>query len=272
MTRQLADWIRQSPLFAYLFLVFGIEWLLVFLLSSLVPPILALLIGSWLPNIVGVVVTGITVKQAGLRELFGRVVRWHIGFRWYAMAVGLPIATALIAIGLWVARGNGVPEFALSLWQVLPILTLALITGATGEELGWRGTALPLLQARRSPLVSSLILGGVWGLYHLPSFLLSGLPLQDMPLIPFMAAAISLNILMVWGFNHTGGSLVAPVLFHLTINFMGNAMGIFANPALFSVLSAVWAAAASAVIILDWAHFTRPGLAPIGGAWATHTR
>lgn len=252
----LTDWVKSSPLVAYFVLVFGIEWLLVFILPSLMPPMIALLIGSWLPNGVGVFVTGVAGRRAGLRELFSKVVLWRIGLKWYAIALLAPITMAFLAIGLYTLFGNAVPAFAPAS-QLLPIVLLALFTGAMGEELGWRGTALPRLQARWNALISSLILGVLWGLYHLPSFLLSGLPLQDVPLIPFMVAALAITILISWTFNHTGGSLIIVFLYHFAFNFIGSATGIFGVPALFWLLAGICSVVAIGVIALDWARFTR---------------
>jgi len=261
------DWVKRSPLVAYFVLVFGIEWLLVFILSSLVPPMIALLIGSWLPNGVGLLVTGVAGGRAGLRELFSRVVLWRIDLKWYAIALFVPITMALLAIGLYTLFGNAVPDFAPAS-QLLPIVLLAVFTGAMGEELGWRGTALPRLQARWNPLISSLILGVLWGLYHLPSFLLSGLPLQNLPLIPFMVAALGISILISWTFNHTAGSLIIVFLYHFAFNFIGNVTGTFSVPALFWVLAGICSVVAIAVIVLDWARFTRLATASTEGVWA----
>ena len=251
------DWVKRSTLVAYFVLLFGIEWLLVFALSSLVPPMIALLIGSWLPNGVGLLVTGVTGGRAGLRELFSKVVLWRIGLKWYVIALFVPITMAYLAIGLYALFGNAVPGFAPAS-QLLPIVLLAVFTGAMGEELGWRGTALPRLQARWNALISSLIVGVLWGFYHLPSFLLSGLPLQDLPLIPFMVAALGITILISWTFNHTGGSLIIVFLYHFAFNFMGSATGIFGVPALLWLLAGICSVMAVAVIALDWARFTRP--------------
>jgi len=250
------DWVKRSPLVAYFVLVFGIEWLAVLILPPLVPPMIALLIGSWLPNAVGVFVTWLAGGRAGLREMFSKVVLWRIDFRWYAVALFAPMTMAFLAIGLSMLFGNPVPDFPPTS-QLLPIVLGAVFTGAMGEELGWRGTALPRLQARWNALVSSLLLGVLWGLYHLPSFLLSGLPLQNQPLIPFMVGALGLTVLISWTFNHTGGSLIPVFLYHFAFNFIGNATGIFGAPAPFWLLAGVCSVGAIAVIALDWARFTR---------------
>jgi membrane protease YdiL (CAAX protease family) len=268
MTMRFTDWVKRSTLVAYFVLVFGIEWLLVFILPSLVPPMIALLIGSWLPNVVAVFVTGVAGGKAGLRELFSRVVLWRIDIMWYAIALFVPIAMGFLAIGLYMLCGNAVPDSAPAS-QLLPIVLIAVFTGAMGEELGWRGTALPRLQRRWNPLISSLILGVLWGLYHVPSFLLSGMPQQHLPLIAFMVASLGLTILISWTFNHTGGSLIPVFLYHFSFNLMLNATGILGNPALFWLLAVIGSVAAIAVIALDWDRFTRPAAASAEGVWTT---
>jgi membrane protease YdiL (CAAX protease family) len=261
MTTWFTDWVKRSPLVAYFCLVFGIEWILFFALRWGVSPMTALLIGSWLPNAMGVLVTGMADGRTGLRALLDRVVLWRIGLKWYAVALSLPVALAYVAIGLYTLCGHAAPDPAPAS-QLLPILLGAVFTGAMGEELGWRGTALPRLQARWNPLISSLILGVLWGLYHLPSFLLSGLPLQDMPLIPFMVAALGITILISWTFNRTAASLIPVFLYHCAFNFIGNAAGVFGIPALSWLLAGSCAVAALAVVAADWARFTGPAPCP----------
>src|SRR5512146_3310264 len=105
------NWIRRSPLVAYFVLVFGIEWLLVFALVSLIPPMIALLIGSWLPNVVGLFITGVAGGRAGFRELLSKVILWRIPLKWYVIALLLPTILAVLAIGLYTLLGNAELEF-----------------------------------------------------------------------------------------------------------------------------------------------------------------
>jgi len=249
-------WVSSFPLVAYFVLVFGIEWLLVFGLVSFIPPMISLLIGSWLPNIVGLIVTGVASGRTGLRELFSKIVLWRISFKWYVFAVFIPTILALLAIGLDFLFSNAKPEFAPQN-QLIPIILLSIFTGAMGEELGWRGTALPRLQARYNALSSGLLLGVFWGLYHLPSFLLSGLPLKNAPLIPFMFGAIGLTIFVSWTFNHTSGSLIPVFLYHFMFNFILNVTGIPNNPNLFWLLGSLCVIAAFLIVVFDRNRFTQ---------------
>lgn len=251
------SWVKRSPLLAYFILVFGIEWALFLLLSSSMPPLIALMVGSWLPNCVGVLVTGVALGRKGLGNLFRTVILWRVHFRWYAAALLLPITASLLAISLSLAWGDEPPSF-IHLYQLPTVFLGALFTGAMGEELGWRGTALPLLQRRWNPLQSSLILGILWGLYHLPSFLLSGLPLVDAPIIPFMLAAIAITVLVTWTFNQTSGSLLLVFLYHFSFNFIGNATGIFSNEGLMVRLSIILLIMSAIVVALNRFRFTLP--------------
>lgn len=255
MAMRLAKWIRVSPLLAYFVLVFGIEWLLVLILPAFVPAMVALFVGSWLPNAIGLVVTGVAGGRAALRELFAKVLLWRIGLRWFAIALLLPVALTFLAIGIYTLLDNAVPAFPPAS-QLLPIVLISVFTGALGEELGWRGTALPRLQSRWTPLISSLILGLLWGLYHLPALLLSGFPQQELPILPFIVAALALTVLVTWTFNRTGGSLIPVFLYHFSFNLMLNVTGVLGDPALFSLLAGISSVAAIGVIALDWRRFS----------------
>jgi membrane protease YdiL (CAAX protease family) len=100
---------------------------------------------------------------------------------------------------------------------------LWLLTFGLGEELGWRGYALPRLQKRRSALTATLILGVAWAFWHLPAFfykdtyvamgLMAGLPLL---LISILAA----SIVFTWLYNSTPGSLLMVILFHAVFDFL----------------------------------------------------
>ncbi len=94
---------------------------------------------------------------------------------------------------------------------------LVVDPGAT-DELGWRGFALPLLQSRFSALWSSVILGSVWAVWHLPAFYISGLTQTTLAFPVFLLVSICLTILMTAIYNRTGGSIPLMILFHWQIN------------------------------------------------------
>ena len=98
-------------------------------------------------------------------------------------------------------------------------LAFSIVPGsALGEEIGWRGYALPRLQARMSALSASLIIGPIWALWHLPLWL-TGAPGRTPTLYAaFFASVIALSVILTWVYNSTGGSLLMVVLLHATFN------------------------------------------------------
>jgi hypothetical protein len=143
------------------------------------------------------------------------------------------------------------------------VLLNLLVTGPLGEELGWRGYALPRLLKQFSPLIASLILGAIWGVWHLPSFYISSLVQSGLSLPVFLCFAMINSILITWIFQHTGWSVLAIVLFHYAVNF---SLSIIGAPMVAFML--VMLVAALLVVALDkkmdW--FRKPELpgSPIG--------
>jgi len=93
-----------------------------------------------------------------------------------------------------------------------------LLLEAAGEEIGWRGYALPTLQTDLSGLNSALIIGVVWAIWHLPLFLIAGLPQASLPFAPFLVWIVSQSIIFAWVYNSTEGSLLFAIVFHTAIN------------------------------------------------------
>jgi len=124
-------------------------------------------------------------------------------------------------VAVWVSTlfGAPTPILAVTVPAVVVTFLFSIFPGsALGEELGWRGFALPRLQARRSALAASLIVGAVWGTYHFPLFLL-GSPVRPFALfLPFALSCVIMSIFYTWMYNGTGGSLFIAVLLHAATN------------------------------------------------------
>src|SRR5918999_510962 len=166
------------------------------------------------PALAAVIVATAADGKPSLKDLLGRVVRWRVGARWYAVALGLPVILALAAAGLHLALGaRSSIEFG-----GLSVLNFVVFVLIVGEELGWRGYALPRLLARRSALAASLILGVLWGLWHLPPFFVPGAPQHGLPITAFLLLTMAYSVLFTWIYLHTGGSVLLAALFHGAIN------------------------------------------------------
>jgi membrane protease YdiL (CAAX protease family) len=195
--------------------------------------------------------------------LLSRMVRWRVGFRWYAVALLLPVGIALVAtssnVFLLGARAPSSAELGgwSDLFTLFFILLLVPGMGGAWEEPGWRGFALPSLQAGRSALVASLILGAVWALWHLP--LLATGQMGGWDVVNIMGS----TIVLTWVFNGTGGSVLIVMLLHAMNNTVSghffSRMFSGADAASQSLmLAAVWCAVAIVVVIATGAeHLSR---------------
>src|SRR5215211_5217261 len=143
--------VRRHPLITFFVLTYALSWGFL--------PIKALGFLPAGPLIAALIVIPITQGLSGLKELGLRMIRWRVGLRWYAVAIGLPLAVLLITVELNVSLGAGAPSLAGidSLSTILLVFAVRLINpldGPMGEEPGWRGFALPRMQADRSPLTA----------------------------------------------------------------------------------------------------------------------
>jgi CAAX protease family protein len=171
------------------------------------------------PALVTILVSWWNDGAAGVRKLLGGLLAWRVGFRWYAFIFLAPAMLYLLALqsSTWFG-GRVVP-----LQAPLDLLTTFGISFATWfflntEEVAWRGYALPRLLARTSPGRASLILGVIWGLFHVPVFLLKGGHPAGISLPLFLVLNLALAVVFTWLMQHTRGSLLVAHLFHLSFN------------------------------------------------------
>jgi membrane protease YdiL (CAAX protease family) len=208
--------LRRYSLIVFFVLAFALSWY---------PWMLALIRGRASgpnplgPLVAAIIVTAIASGRSGLREFFSRLVRWRIGFKWYVVTFATPVLLCLIAVAI--TRCFAPPASVLSIDKIheLParFLFILLFIGL-GEEPGWRGFALPHLQRRYSPLISSLILGAFWAVWHLP---LIGNEFPPPIVAPFLLSVLGATFMLTWLFNETRGSVLLPMLLHATVNTIG---------------------------------------------------
>src|SRR5215208_7134944 len=193
--------------------------------SPLLGPV-ALPIGIFLgPTLAAFIMTGITEGRAGTRRLLRRIVLWRVGLRWYLFAfIGVPLVMTLGAIivlgGLASFQFLG-PGYVLT--YLVTFVFVAVLGGPLFEEIGRRGFALPRLQPLQGPLVGSLILGLLWGLWHLPEFMVPDWAATSggsdfLAIVKFVLFAIATAIVLTWVFNNTKGSVLMAILVHTAID------------------------------------------------------
>ena len=160
----------------------------------------------------------IIMKNAGSRGLLSFVKRmklWRCSRLWYAfLIIGLP----LVFYGGSAWKGNLFTDpFPFPSYQpLLMALLLSMIKGPV-EEFGWRGFALPLFQRRFAPIWASLIIGTIWGCWHLPAFLLSGTQQSAWSFTPFLVGTIAISVIMTSLYNASRGSILLAALMHFQL-------------------------------------------------------
>jgi membrane protease YdiL (CAAX protease family) len=183
-----------------------------------VPSGLLLAAGTAVPSLVAVV---LAARSGDAAALWRGLTHWRLPARWYAVALLLPASLMLTAVGLDVLLGGTSPSFpGLGLWPLVAVnfLAVLLIGGPLGEELGWRGFALPRLRQRSGSTAAAVLLGLVWAAWHLPLFLLPGTPQAEMPVFWFVLQTVAFSVVLAWVYEQTGGSLVPVVLMHGAVN------------------------------------------------------
>jgi membrane protease YdiL (CAAX protease family) len=170
------------------------------------------------------VVTGVSEGRDGLRRLLSRLFIWRVGLKWYLISlflvpvVGLTIAIVYVQLNGLASELPGAEYWRSTFWQQIAVWVSGIWLGvaiAPGEELGWRGYALPRLQARHHPLAASVLLGLFWGLWHFDGLITdpaTGYSLVEVLL--FIAGTISASVIYTWLFNNTKGSVLIASIFH----------------------------------------------------------
>ena len=221
---------RAFPL-KYFVIAFAFTWLFWWLAAlgarDVIPALPGLTaLGAFGPLVAAVILTAQESGRAGLRSLLSRVVRWRVAPIWYAVALLGPLAITLAAMVLEVAvLGVQPPSLGVLIGELPSTVLTILVNGVymlifvtLGEEVGWRGYALPALQARYSALLASLILGMVWALWHLPVFFNPDTSYSNLPFFLFLPFIVLVAVLITWLFNSTGGSVLMAMLFHAVLN------------------------------------------------------
>jgi uncharacterized protein len=217
----------RAPVAVYTLLVFAVTWA-VWLPRALASQDTAAgelfnelgSIWTYGPAVAAVLAAAWTGGRRSLRDLGSSVVRWRVGWPWYLALVGIPAFWLAATVGIARLSGADV-EVALPDAGV-PGLIIALIvltlSDGLGEEVGWRGWALPHLLERMGALPASVLLGVIWAAWHLPLHYTAGSYLADTPVWVLSARLPATAIVFTWLFRRTRGSAFIAILLHGTMN------------------------------------------------------
>jgi uncharacterized protein len=250
----MVNWVRRHPLAGYFVLAYVMSW------AAWSPLVLSArgliqleihpawhLTGAFGPFLSALIVTTLARGSEGVRELIGRMCRWRVGVAWWLVALS-PIALYLVAVlvdsfieGSFNLGGfgkvNELPDLCWPIGWLVMILTFGL-----GEETGWRGFALPRLQARRSAMSATLILVVLWLGWHVPVFLYKESFIEmGFPGAIGWAVSIAFGaIFLTWLYNSSRASILMVIIWHGTFNAAVSASG--GNIAMItSIMVIIWA-------------------------------
>ena len=211
------------------------------------------IIGGFIPSLLAIFLTLKKEGMNGLRLLERRILQFKLGGRWYLLTFLIVIAGTAGQLTINRLLGNSFNWnlFLVQLGSFLPLLIL----GPLSEEIGWRGYALPRLQTRWNALTSSVIVGVIWGLWHLPLFMMVGTPQHELgiPLIGFLVGMSANSIFYTWLYNNTQHSLWSAILLHWLYTYATQVVysGVTRSP-LYNWLECLPYVIMAAIVVLIW--------------------
>lgn len=224
---QLRSLVRSHPAAAFFTLAYLYSWAFwapAALGYDGAPAEVAIFVGVWGPAAAGATVTRLSGRS--VRAWIRGMLRWRAARRWYVFALAIPAAIVGVVSVAFVALGEDLDTSLLGerLAIYIPVLIFLTLLGGGNEEWGWRGFALPTLLQRHTPMRATLILGGLWAIWHLPLLaamddLSHGLGGGELTVV--LAATVvnivGLAFFYTFLYRHTGSVLLA-VLLHGSFN------------------------------------------------------
>ncbi|WP_254765839.1 type II CAAX endopeptidase family protein [Salinilacihabitans rarus] len=225
------NWIADHRLLSFFALAYAISWSLngIVIVLEMDPSWTRWIVSGFLSALGPAIAAAVVLVAAGdgLREWARGIVRWRVHPKWYAAAIGVPAAITLAAAAVAQFAGGPV-DFGTFSPDVVTLgigLVLATFLGGGQEELGWRGFAQPELQARLGATPAAVVVGILWGLWHLPLFFDPttihsqwSLPSQ----LAYFVGITGFSVLLAWVYNGSGGSILLAMLMHGAENALGS--------------------------------------------------
>jgi membrane protease YdiL (CAAX protease family) len=266
-------WVYFGATFVWTWGFWGVALLLKISIETPLGLVLPLL-GALGPLVTGIGFTYLTKNSAGQRDYWQRVIDLRrIGLKWFLLLLFfVPVLNGLAALidvavgGTGAVLGESLANVASNPFGLVLSAIFATLIPLI-EELGWRGYVLDRLQATRSALRSTLILGSAWSLWHLPLFFAEGtyqasLGVGTLAFWLFLFGIIPLSFAFTWVYNNTNRSILAVILFHGMVNFTGELFDISERANTISMV--LWVIAAIGITLL-WGPktFTRQPAPPV---------
>jgi membrane protease YdiL (CAAX protease family) len=213
--------------------------------------------GLFGPMVAAFIMSALLAGRSGVADLLRRMFRWRVEVKWYLAALS-PLAFFAVAVIVMAITGQGWPDLGeLGKFSSLPIVMapvmwlLLLLVGAYPEEIGWRGFAVPQLLKTRGLLMTALVIGVLWALWHVPSmFVIENYRQLGVAFLPaFFFGIVSGSIFLAWLYRASGGSVFIVAVWHATYNlFSGTAA---AHGTVAAIVSTGVMASAVVIVIVE---------------------
>jgi membrane protease YdiL (CAAX protease family) len=177
-----------------------------------------ILLGAFAPALAALAVTFRAEGRSGVIALLRRITRWRVATKYYVFALGFMIALKLTAAMIYRASTSSWPRFDTSQWYLIPFAIAFSTPFQAGEEIGWRGYALPRLADRFGLGSASVLLGFIWGVWHLPQFFIRDGDSYRQAFPVFVLQVTAMSVAFAWLYARTNGSLLLTMLLHAAIN------------------------------------------------------
>jgi membrane protease YdiL (CAAX protease family) len=212
-----------GPILAFIVLANAVTWLACLVLRStfaaghLWALFTFLFVTVWSPTVIALALSFSLEGAPSVRNLLGFLFRRFSKNKfWYVIGILVPVAA--VASGIIIARHLHYGAAFIPLAALPVTVGLQIVTGAMGEELGWRGFLLSRLQSMLSPRVSALVMSITWALWHLPAFFFPGMPQQHLPPMAFLLMVAAFGVFLALLFNRTRGHVASTMLAHFSFN------------------------------------------------------
>ena len=185
-----------------------------------VPWVIFFGLGTFGPFFGAIIASASEGGKSGLHAYIPHVFYFAISLKWILAGILVPLFIAMISYFMVILINPY--QLPLPITQnalfIIPTFLLMFLIGGGNEELGWRGYALDILQAKWSPLKASIILGLIWGVWHTPLFFIKYTSQFYMSWILFVLFSSSMSILHTWIYNASGKKVIAAWIFQASIN------------------------------------------------------
>lgn len=173
------------------------------------------------PSLTAILVMLWEKRLKGMRHWFSHCLSRNFRWEFLASVFLLPLGVVALATLINLGIGGKVIQSPASGHVPLVLLNFVLIFligGPLAEEFGWRGYAQPVLQKIYDWRIVSLLLGIVWGIWHIPLFLIAQTAQSSIPFWLFGISTVALSVISGWIFNRSKESLIPVMIFHTAVN------------------------------------------------------